>query len=94
VTHGTLIASWPHAAVLSVAWLACLVVARPGLVWQRRRLERRRGLLGSPRLRVACGAAGVVAAVAAVVASADPLVSAAAGSVAGLACLAMERRSA
>jgi hypothetical protein len=82
VTHGALIALWPHAAVLSVAWLACLVVARPGLVWQRRRLERRRGLLGAPRLRVACGAAGVVAAVAAVVASADPLVSAAAGSVA------------
>jgi hypothetical protein len=82
VTHGALIALWPHAAVLSVAWLACLVVARPGLVWQRRRLERRRGLLGATRLRVVCGAAGVVAAVAAVVASADPLVSAAAGSVA------------
>jgi hypothetical protein len=82
VTHGALIALWPHAAVLSVAWLACLAVARPGLVWQRRRLERRRGLLGSPRLRVACSAAGVVAAVAAIVASADPLVSAAAGSVA------------
>jgi hypothetical protein len=82
VTHGALIALWPHAAVLSVAWLACLVVARPGLVWQRRRLERRRGLLGATRLRVACGAAGVVAAVAAIVASADPLVSAAAGSVA------------
>jgi hypothetical protein len=82
VTHGALIALWPHAAVLSVAWLACLLVARPGLVWQRRRLERRRGLLGATRLRVACGAAGVVAAVAAVVASADPLVSAAAGSVA------------
>ena len=82
VTHGALIALWPHAAVLSVAWLACLVVARPGLVWQRRRLERRRGLLGATRLRVACGAAGVIAAVAAIVASADPLVSAAAGSVA------------
>jgi hypothetical protein len=82
VTHGALIALRPRAAVLSVAWLACLVVARPGLVWQRRRLERRRGLLGATRLRVACGAAGVVAAVAAVVASADPLVSAAAGSVA------------
>jgi len=82
VTHGALIALWPHAAVLSVAWLACLVVARPGLVWQRRRVERRRGLLGATRLRVACGAAGVVAAVVAVVASADPLVSAAAGSVA------------
>ena len=82
ITHGALIALWPHAAVLSVAWLACLVVARPGLVWQRRRLEQRRGLLGSPRLRVACGAAGVLAAAAAVVLSADPLVSAAAGSVA------------
>jgi hypothetical protein len=78
VAHGALIALWPHAAVLSIAWLGCLVVTRPGLVWQRRRLERRRGLLGAPRLRVACG----VAAVAAVVASADPLVSAAAGSAA------------
>jgi hypothetical protein len=82
VAHGALIALWPHAAVLSIAWLGCLVVTRPGLIWQRRRLERRRGLLGAPRLRVACGVAGVVAAVVAVVVSADPLVSAAAGSVA------------
>jgi hypothetical protein len=88
VTHGALIALWPHAAVVSVAWLACLVVARPGLVWQRRRLERRRGLLGAPRLRVACAVAGALAAAAAVVASADPLVSAAAGSVALAAYLA------
>jgi hypothetical protein len=82
VAHGALIALWPHAAVLSIAWLGCLVVTRPGLVWQRRRLERRRGLLGAPRLRVACGVVGVVAAVAAIVASADPLVSAAAESAA------------
>jgi hypothetical protein len=88
IAHGALIALWPHAAVLSVAWLACLLVARPGLVWQRRRLERRRGLLASPRLRVACGMAGVLAAAAAVVASADPLVSAAAASVALAAYLA------
>jgi hypothetical protein len=87
-THGALIALWPHAAVLSVAWVACLVVARPGLIWQRRRLERRRGLLGARRLRVACGVAGALAAMAAVVASADPLVSAAAGSVALAAYLA------
>jgi hypothetical protein len=82
ITHGALIALWPHAGVLSLAWLGCLVVARSGLIWQRRRLETRRGLLGSPRLRVACAVAGVVAAVAAVIASADPLVSAAAASVA------------
>lgn len=81
-SHGALLALWPHGVVLSAVWVACLAAARPGLVWQRRRLERRRGLLGRPRLRVACGAAGVVAAVAAVAASADPLVSAAAGSVA------------
>ena len=80
--HGALIALWPHAALLSIAWIACVVVARPGFVWQRRRLERRRGLLGRRRLRVACAVAGTVAAVGAVVASADPLVSAAAASVA------------
>jgi hypothetical protein len=82
VVHGALIALWPHGAVLSIAWIACLIAARPGLVWQRRRLERRRGLLGRRRLRVACAVAGTIAAVAAVVASADPLVSAAAASVA------------
>jgi len=82
VAHGALIALWPHGALLSIAWIACLIAARPGLVWQRRRLERRRGLLGRRRLRVACAVAGSIAAVAAVVASADPLVSAAAASVA------------
>ena len=82
VVHGALIALWPHGALLSIAWIACLIAARPGLVWQRRRLERRRGLQGRWRLRVACALAGTVAAVAAVVASADPLVSAAAASVA------------
>jgi hypothetical protein len=82
VVHGALIALWPHGALLSIAWIACLIAARPGLVWQRRRLERRRGLLGRRRLRVACAVAGTVAAVAAVVVSADPLVSAAAASVA------------
>jgi hypothetical protein len=82
VVHGALIALWPHGALLSIAWIACLIAVRPGLVWQRRRLERRRGLLGRRRLRVACAVAGTIAAVVAVVASADPLVSAAAASVA------------
>jgi hypothetical protein len=82
VVHGALIALWPHGALLSIAWIACVIAARPGLVWQRRRLERRRGVLGRRRLRVACAVGASIAAVAAVAASADPLVSAAAASVA------------
>jgi hypothetical protein len=66
----------PPNAVLTIAWITVLLVVRVGVGWQRRRAHHERGVVGPVRLRVACGVAGALAAVLAVVVGGDPLVSA------------------
>jgi hypothetical protein len=65
----------PHRAIVSIAFVAALVLVRPVVARQRRRSAERRGLVGSTRLRIACAAVGVLAAALAIVAGGDPLIS-------------------
>jgi hypothetical protein len=74
--HGLLRTVSPPRTALTIAWLVGLLAIRLGVSWQRRRAQHRRGVVGPMRLRVACGAAGAIAAVLAVVVGGDPLVSA------------------
>jgi hypothetical protein len=88
LAHGFLKTLWPHAAVVSVILVAAAVVIRPGLRWLIARLEEGRGLRGSMRLRVACGAAGALGVSVAIAIGANPLISAIAAATAVAAYLA------
>jgi hypothetical protein len=82
VSHGIVATVWPHAAVVSIAWLAALVVIRPVLVWLRARIAERRGLDGSGRLRLACAATALLVVGLAIAFGANPLLSAVAAATA------------
>jgi hypothetical protein len=87
-SHGLLATFWPHAAALSVVWIAALVAVRPGLRRLRHHLDRRRGLQARGRLRIVpAAAAGAVAALAILV-GANALISAVAAATALAAYLA------
>ncbi len=88
VCHGVLATLSPHARTLSVLWVVALIAARPGLRVLHRRLDRRRGLESSGRLRLACAAAAAAFVAVAVVIGADPFVSAIAAATALAAYLA------
>lgn len=76
VSHGVLATVWPHAAIVSIAWIAALFLVRPVLLWLRNRIAERRGLHGSPRLRLACAGAALVVMGLAIAFGANPLLSA------------------
>jgi hypothetical protein len=76
LVHGVLTTVWPHAALVSAVWIAGAIAARPALRWLRHRLAQRRGLHGSPRLRLVVGAVGLATAAAAVALGAAPIISA------------------
>lgn len=76
VSHGVLATVWPHAAIVSIAWVAAVIAVRPGLLWLRNRIAERRGLHGSPRLRLACAASALVVMGIAIAFGANPLLSA------------------
>jgi hypothetical protein len=75
LAHGLLKTLWPHAVIGSVVLLVGLVAIRPVLRWLVARAEQRRGLQGSTRLRLACGAAGVLGVGVAIALGASPLIS-------------------
>jgi hypothetical protein len=64
--RGALATVWPHAALVTITWLAVIIAARPLLLWLRRRLEAQRGIYSSLRLRLGVGAAGLAAAAVAI----------------------------
>jgi hypothetical protein len=82
VTHGILVALWPHRPVVAYAWLAVIVAARP--------LLRRRGpeLLAAAWLWAACAAAALAGMVVADAAGVDPLIAAIAAALAARAAFA------
>lgn len=80
--HGFLKMLWPHATVVSIVLVAGLVAIRPLARWLTVRLQQRRGLLGSVRLRLACGAGGAVGVAVAIAIGANPLISAIAAAIA------------
>ncbi len=88
LAHGLLKTLWPNATVVSVVLIAGVVTIRPLVRWWIVRAEERRGLRGSMRLRVACGAAGVVGVAVAIAIGANPLISAIAAATAVAAYLA------
>jgi hypothetical protein len=75
VVHGALATVWPHAALITITWVAVIIAIRPVLLWLRRRLEKRRGLYGSLRLRLGVGAAGLCAAAVAIAFGANPFLA-------------------
>jgi hypothetical protein len=87
-SHGALTALWPHGAVVTVAWVAALVLARPALRrWATGALPPR-GIERSLRLPLLCAAVAVAAAILADLAGANPLISAIAAGTALRAALA------
>jgi hypothetical protein len=76
LAHGLLATVWPHAAIVSIVWVAALFAVRPVLRWLRTRIAERRGLHGSARLRLACAGAALVAVGVAIAFGANPLLSA------------------
>ncbi len=78
LAHGLARTLWPHAAIVSIVLLAAIVAVRPLVRWLMIRSEERRGLRGSRRLRLICGAAGIAGVGLALVIGANPLISAAA----------------
>jgi hypothetical protein len=74
-TRGVLRAVWPHAAIVSIAWIAGLVVARPALLRHWRGLERGAELRAGARLMLAYAAVGALALVLAIVAGVNPLIT-------------------
>jgi hypothetical protein len=88
LAHGLLRTLWPHTAVVSIVLVAGIVAIRPLVRWLIARSEQRRGLHGSLRLRLTCGAAGAVGVAVAVGVGANPLISAIAAATAVAAYLA------
>jgi len=88
VTHGVVKTMWPHATLVWIVLVAGAVAVRPVVRWLIARSGERRGFHGGMRLRVACGAAGALAAAIAVWMGASPLISATATATAVAAYLA------
>jgi hypothetical protein len=88
LAHGVLRAMWPHTAVVSIIFLGSVLAARPLVRWLIARSEQRRGLLGSIRLRLICGAAGILGVAIAILLGGNALISAAAAAAAAAAYLA------
>lgn len=88
LAHGFLKTVWPHATVASIVLIVGVVAIRPLARWWIVRSAERRGLHGSMRLRVACGAAGVAGVAVAIAIGANPLISAIAAATAVAAYLA------
>jgi hypothetical protein len=88
LVHGAFATVWPHAALITITWLAAIIAIRPVLLWLRRRLEHRRGLYSSLRLRLGVGAAGLAAAAVAIAFGASPFLASIAAATAVTACLA------
>jgi hypothetical protein len=86
--RGALATVWPHAALVTITWLAVIVAARPLVLWLRRRLADQRGIYGSLRLRLAVAAAGLTAAGAAIAFGANPFLASIAAATAVTAYLA------
>jgi hypothetical protein len=75
-THGALTALWPHGAVVTVAWVAALVLARPALRRWGTGSVLPRGVERSLRLPLLCAAAAVSAGVVADLVGLNPLITA------------------
>jgi hypothetical protein len=88
LAHAVLVAVWPGERVVSIVWLAALALARPAIVWQRRRADVQRGVVPAARFRYVCAAVAVLAALTAIAAGVSPLLSAVAAATAGAAYLA------
>lgn len=88
LSHGFLVTLWPHAAIDSIVLLAGVLAIRPFVRWLVVRSEERRGLRGSMRLRLMCGAGGILGVAIAAGLGASPLISAIAAATAAAAYLA------
>ena len=86
--RGALATVWPRAALVTITWLAVIIAARPLLLGVRRRLEDRRGIYGSLRLRLGVGAAGLAAAAVAIGFGVNPFLASIAAATAVTAYLA------
>jgi hypothetical protein len=86
--RGALGTVWPHAALVTITWLAAIIATRPLLRWLRRRLEAQRGMSGSLRLRLGVGAAGLAAAAVAIGLGVNPFLASIAAATAVTAYLA------
>jgi hypothetical protein len=76
VANGVLVGLWPHDPAVNLGWIAALLAIRPLVRRSRRRSEERRGVVGGARLRTACAAAALAAVALAVIAGANPLITA------------------